>query len=70
MAKQIKELTRRESVKFCDNRRDNNTTSKPYNACVDCPLRWARQCIVCIPIMPQSLVTRMYKAIGNRCVEV
>lgn len=70
MVKQIKELTAAEIDRYCDDRRENNKTNKPYNACIACPLRWARQCAACVPIMPQSLVTRMHKAIGNKLVEV
>ena len=68
--KKIKELTAAEIDHYCDDRRDQNQTNKPYNACVACPLRWARQCSACVPIMPQHLVTRMYKAIGDRNINI
>ncbi|MCI8458266.1 MAG: hypothetical protein HFE46_01185 [Clostridia bacterium] len=70
MVKQIKEMTTAEIDHYCDDRREQNKTNKPYNACVACPLRWARQCGACVPIMPQNLVTRMYKAIGDRNINI
>ena len=70
MVKQIKEMTTAEIDHYCDARREQNKTNKPYNTCIACPLRWARQCAACKPIMSQSLVTRMHKAIGNKLVEV
>ena len=70
MVKQIKEMTAAEIDHYCDDRREQNKTNKPYNACVACPLRWARQCGACVPIMPQNLGTRMYKAICDRNINI
>lgn len=70
MVKKIKEMTTAEINRFCDERREQNKTNKPYNACATCPLRWARQCAASEPFMTQSLITRMYKAIGDNLVEV
>ncbi len=70
MIKQVKDLTATESERFCDNRREQNRTSRPYDACIDCPLRWAHQCVPCESVMPKNLVTRMRNVIGERNVNI
>lgn len=68
--KKIKDLSTDEQYKICNVRRENNNTDKPYNACVDCPLRWGRQCMLCLPFISNALYARMHNAIGDRVVEV
>ena len=70
MSKKIKDLTDKEIDALCNTRRTNNKTDKPYNACVDCPLRWGKHCIPCVCFMSNSLYTRMINTIGDKEVEV
>ena len=70
MEKKIKDLTKEEQETNRNARRDENTTGRPKNACIGCPLRWANQCVPCFPFMPRGLYTRMMNVIGNNIVEV
>lgn len=67
MNKQVKDLTVAEQDSICAKQ---NTGRSGKNACKDCPLRWAKHCIPCMPIMKKNLITRMLNAIGERTVEI
>lgn len=68
MNKQVKDLTVAEQDSICAKQLKTKGSGK--KACRDCPLRWAKHCMPCMPIMRKNLITRMLKIIGERTVEV
>ncbi len=68
MNKQVKDLTVAEQDSFCTKQLKSSKSAK--RVCGECPLRWAKHCVPCIPIMRNNHAARMMKVIGERTVEI
>ena len=70
MLKKVTNLTTQEEDEFCFERRKEFIGKTPQECCKDCPLRWGNHCVRCYHFMHSGLSARMYKAIGDRLVEI